>query len=369
MPDVKSKIKIAYILPAPAGGGAEKFTLDLLNNLDKEHFSPTVIFYKRSGFFYEDFKNSGAEIIMLPIRRRLSFLNFFNLVKTLKTIKPDIVHTQLGGDYYGFFTGRLAGVKYFVSTLQNVETNQAFFRRWLVGFCLRRFNKIIAISRAVVADAVKRYKLKTVPVIIYNGLEIDKFLNDSRLYQKPEIATIGSIGRLVPQKNFPVLISALQKIKDRPFACLIAGDGSDHLKLQDLINKAGLEKKILLLGNQKNIKAFLDSLDIFVLPSAWEGLGIAALEAGLNALPVIVSDVDGLKEVVTDGEDGWYFKSGDSSDLANKITYLLDNLDNPTVAVVAQKLQAKIKTNFAIEKITRDYEKLYLALVYENPRS
>ena len=362
MLDAKNKIKIAYILPAPAGGGAEKFTLDLLNNLDKDRFSLTVVFYKRSGFFYEDFKNSGAEIIMLPERRRLSFLNFFKLVKALKIIKPDIVHTQLGGDYYGFFAGRLAGIKQFVSTLQNVEIGQPFFRRFLVGFCLRRFDKIVAISKAVAADAKIRYRLKIPPIIIYNGLEIDKFLNNNRLYQKKEIITIGSVGRLVSQKNFPVLISALAKIKDRAFVCLLVGEGPDKDKLQTLINQADLDKKILLLGRQKNIKAFLDSLDVFVLPSAWEGLGIAALEAGLNALPVIVSDVDGLKEVVTDGEDGWYFKSNDSSDLANKITYLLDNLDNPEIETKAKKLQAKIKTNFAIEKITHDYEKLYFSL-------
>ena len=148
-------------------------------------------------------------------------------------------------------------------------------------------DKIIAISKAVKNDSLTRYRVPERKMkIIYNGLNTDNFLIDGRRVVGKKII-IGSIGRLSPQKNYSLLIKALANLKNNNWECQIVGEGGVRLKLEKEITELGLTGKVKLLGLKKDIKGFLFDLDLFVLPSLWEGLGIVLLEAGLAGLPVL----------------------------------------------------------------------------------
>ncbi|MDD5031628.1 MAG: glycosyltransferase [Patescibacteria group bacterium] len=361
----EKKIKIIHIIPTLDLGGAEKLLVDIVKNLDKEKFESKVVCLKRFGFWGMELKREGIPLILAGGDKKLGLFVFLKLVKILKKEKPDIIHTHLfGADIFGRLAGRLAGVKVIVSTEHNLNYQESFLKKILKKSTAGLATSVIAVSRAVKDYAVKfegadRNKTE----IIYNGVEAKRFLNKNRDYhnEKKEIV-VGSVGRLTKQKGFDGLITALAKT-DKKVKCFIAGDGAERKRLEKLIKKLNLSGRVELAGWQKDVSEFLNSLDIFVLPSRWEGFGIAILEAGLAGLPVIASGVDGIKEIIEDGQDGLLFGKEDVSGLAEKINYLIERPRERER--LGLNLQDKVKEKFAIEKIVKEYEDLYLRLLSE----
>jgi glycosyltransferase involved in cell wall biosynthesis len=365
------RIKIAYIMPTLDRGGAERFLTDLILNLDRHLYEPTLILFKRGGDWTAELVAENIPVIILEKKRPWDIKNFRQLFLALKKIRPQIVHTQLGGDLYGRLAAKILRIPVIVSTEQNVNPDEGQLKRRLKIITSRYANKIVAISSAVKNDLIKRYR--TPPdkiIVIYNGLEINRFLTEGsakpvksagRIEPDARII-IGTIGRLEPQKGQSVLIKAGQGIDLPDWSCLIAGTGSLEKELTDKINRLGLSQKIKLIGPTADPSRFLKKLDIFVLPSLWEGLGIVLLEAGLSGLPIIASEVDGITEII-DETTGWLVPAGDSGELARQINWLGVNLDSPAVRKKSERLKEKIIRHFSITTITRQYSDLYQALL------
>ena len=376
-----SKIKITYIMPTAAAGGAERFLLDLVGNLDKNKFAPSVIFFAGGGFFLDDFKALKIPVIVLCKRFKFDPGNYWQLKKALKKLAPQIVHTQLGGDLYGRWAAKSLGIKVIISTEQNVNPQESLGARILKKYTSRLAVKIVAISQAVKNDLERRYNLpKNKITVIYNGLETKKFFVPLKQIVAPADKSaakstagmiggkikrpiiIGSVGRLTKQKNYALLIKALSGLRDLNFECLLAGTGELQSELAAQIERENLEDKIKLVGPIKNVKEFLMGLDLFVLPSLWEGLGIVLLEAGLVGLPVLASGVDGITEIIQDRVTGRLFDKNDAVDLQKKLVEMFKNIQSPEVKNLGVNLQKFVREKFAISKICQEYEDLYLEL-------
>ncbi len=134
--------------------------------------------------------------------------------------------------------------------------------------------------------------------------------------------TLGTAANLSEGKGVSYLIEACSILKSRGtnVRLLIAGDGQDRLKLEDLANK--LEINSSFLGFQEDMPKFLESIDIFVMPSLAEALGIAVLEAMAAGRPVIASAVGGLQESVIDGITGFLVPPANSEEIANAVERL-----------------------------------------------
>lgn len=356
------KIKIIHIIPTLDFGGAERLVIDIIKNLDQEKFIVKLICLKRFDTLGLELKNYGVPLILLEQKHGISFISLIKLIKILKQERPDIVHTHLfGADFYGSIAARLAGVKYLVSTEHNLNYSEGFIKKIIKIFISKLFNNIIAVSEAVKKYVIKNYYIKAEKLlVIHNGVEVNKFFRSQNKLsgiKNNQKIIIGSIGRLTKQKGFEYLIEAMGKLSNQNVECLIAGDGELKSQLQKKVEKLRLENKVKLLGWQKDIKSFLNKIDIFVLPSLWEGFGIAILEAGLVGLPVIASNVDGIKEIIEDKKDGLLIKPADSNELAQKIEYLLEHREFGDELAV--KLLTKINNNFIIQKIVVQYEQCY----------
>lgn len=370
MPNEKAKIKIIYILPSLDKGGAERFITDLLLNLDRRIFEPTLLLFVRGGEWLDELKAAGIPAIILAKKYKLDPINFWQIYSVLKKIKPEIVHTQQGGDIYGRLAAKLLRLPIIVSTEQNINQDESIFITILKKITARWATEIFAISEAVKKDAVSRYSIPTDKLtVIYNGINIDKFIDKiPKETMARQTFTFGTIGRLAPQKGQAVLISAWSKLKNNDINCLIAGAGPLEKELNQKINAAGLAGRIKLIGLIAEPTAFLRSLDAFIFPSLWEGLGLVLLEAGLTGLPIIASATGGITEIIND-KTGWLVPAGDSTALAAKIDWLAANLDNPEVKERIENLQSKITLQFDIKKITADYQFWYkklLAQYYED---
>lgn len=371
------RYKIFQIIPSLAIGGAERLVGGLLTAFDREQFDLTlVVFYKDmqdDGIWLEKVKAAGIRIIDISqakppfpgggIWRYLKILTAF--LRLIRRERPDLIHSHLFGDCIARPAAMLNGSA-IISTEHNINLTEPFaifFLKRVSGWYLKA---TIAVSAAVRTYMIKRYHIKPERTfVIHNGIDISLF-DKKEMPLKNEankVFEIGAVGRLDPQKGFDVLIAALRRLSDNgtDFRCRIAGEGKQRPVLERLIKDHGLEARVKLIGIEKNIPSFLSELDCFVMPSRWEGFGIAALEAGAASLPVIASAVDGLREIINDKINGLLVMPGDTKALAEALQLLADN---PSLRhSYGLALRQRIESNFSLTGIARSYEEIYRLVV------
>lgn len=193
----------------------------------------------------------------------------------------------------------------------------------------RGANKIIAISSSVANELKRYFRLSDHKVnVIYNGYRNigNNRFNRRKIHDIPTIFYVGGIGLL---KGLPYLILAIHILNKRGITvkCRIAGYGNES-RLRELITCLGLNRNIKFIGFQKREEVYKEYFnnDIIVIPSLYEALGNVLIEAMKNNIPIIGSDVGGIRELL--GIDrGTLFRAGDYQDLAIKIEETVKNYD------------------------------------------
>lgn len=355
-----------------ARGGAERFLLDLLISLDKNIFSPSVILFKDKGPWYKELETLNLPIFSLSKKSLIGINNVWEIYKILKENKTEIVHTQLGGDIRGRLAAKLAKVKIIISTEQNINIDERWFRRFAKIISSFWANEIVAISSAVAQDMRKRYLLPKIKsqLIIPNGLNLKKFFyQENRPKQNPIL--VGAVGRLTKQKGFDILITAWHKIQLANAKLIIVGEGQEREVLKKQIKNLGLKEQIELAGDISDMPNFYKNLNLMVIPSRWEGLGIVALEAGASGVPIIANDIDGLKDII-DSKTGWPVNASEADNLSKTLKIVLNSLETEEIKIRQRALRSLVETKFSIERVSDEYSKLYLKLwrqAYENTPS
>ena len=210
-------------------------------------------------------------------------------------------------------------------------------------------NKITVIPNAVKAldtSSVNRVQIRT-----------DLGWNENDIF-------LLSIGRLTYQKGHEFLIQAMSKvIRHFPNAKAgICGDGPLRSQLEGQIKEAGLSGHVRLLGAWEDITPLLASADIFILPSRWEGLSRALMEAMAAGLPAIATRVDGIKDLITDGVNGLLVPSEDTQALGDSILELIDNVEMRKR--IAAEGQAHVLQTHSVEDMCRKYYDFMQSLLH-----
>ena len=235
--------------------------------------------------------------------------------------------------------------------------------------CALFLDKLIAVSQEDIKKGL-RYKIAKEEkfVLIRAAIDVNYYKNykpqtdlKKSLSLAPETKIVTTIGPFKPQKNLSDFIKAAEIVsKNVPEAMfLIVGDGALRKRLEEQISAANMQNKVILLGWRYDIAEILTSSDIFVMTSLWEGLPCAIIEAMCCAKPVIANAVDGVKEVILEGENGFKIKPYDYKDTAKKIINLF------TDSVLLKEMSAKAKDcvgkDFDINYMVLRHEKLYLS--------
>ncbi|RMG68003.1 MAG: glycosyltransferase family 1 protein, partial [Bacteroidetes bacterium] len=209
-----------------------------------------------------------------------------------------------------------------------VPVRDSWLNRWLLG---RGLSHVFANSKAT-RDTLRAHLGARLPEtrvrVIYRGIDLAA-LDRRRLPQKPnnEPLVIGSAGRLTPQKGQQDLIPLAHWLQERGYAfrLRIAGTGPLAAELQTQIDAAGLSEIVELCGFVDNMPAFMDGLDVFVLPSRWEGFGYVLAEAMACQVPVVAYTLSSNPEIVADGETGLLVPYPGPEGLAAAVARLLDD--------------------------------------------
>lgn len=367
------KTKIIYLVTKDDIGGAQKYVSDLAGHLDRERFDIKIITGGKA----------GARLLSNSFWPLLLFINDWLALGELFLIFrrecPAIVHLNSSkAGVIGAVAAKLAGVPKIVFTAHgwvfNPDNYLGFFRRWLYII----FHKAAALFQDAIINvseydrqlAIKYGIASTRKLItIHNGLDWEnlKFL-DRKTARKAINALssnkiddgiwIGSIGRLVTEKSYEDFIEAAALVKNPTVRFLIIGDGFLKEKLTAKIKRLGLENKFYLINQMAPAAPYLKAMDIFLLSSIKEGLPYTLLEAMAAELPVIVTRVGGMPEIVTG--HGLVMPPREPEELARAINYLLNHPEE--AKKTAKAANDFLKTNLSIEKMLASTLKIYLGL-------
>ncbi|MHC5718420.1 MAG: glycosyltransferase family 4 protein, partial [Nostoc sp.] len=229
-------------------------------------------------------------------------------------------------------------------------------------FLCNFYQKIICISSGA-SEALldSQPQLMKKITTIHNGIDIQEYLPHSTSQPKGNTPIIISIGRLIELKNYATAIRALNKISEQPFEYWILGSGILEQQLRELVNSLNLESKVKFLGFRTDVPDLLHQVDIFLLTSLWEGFGLAVVEAMAAELPVIVSNVPGVREVVTEestgiSQVGFLVDPLSEDDIAKKLSKLLADQNLRLTMGINAKLRA---SRFDIKQTVKQYIDLY----------
>lgn len=170
---------------------------------------------------------------------------------------------------------------------------------------------------------------------------------------------VGSVGRLSPEKGHAVLLEAAVAVREKfpQVKLLVIGDGVLRRELELYAARLNLEESVVWVGARTDVESLYCAMDLFVLPSRWEAFGIVLLESMASGVPVVASDLPGVRELVDPGVSGWVARAGSAVDLAAAIT---DALSRPVArARVAEAAFAYVASHYSVERMAGDYQRLY----------
>jgi glycosyltransferase involved in cell wall biosynthesis len=221
------------------------------------------------------------------------------------------------------------------------------------------------ISTVLIEAGVDPAKVYVVPSAIdtdlYEGLHRDECHKKMVALHKldPSKPIIGMTSALTKEKGHDIVLWALTHV-ERPFQFLVLGDGDQKDHLLNLVNSTGLKGMVQFLGRAEDIKPFMKSLDVFLMPSRFEGLGTSVLEAMSAGVMVIGSNTGGIPEMIKHGETGLLAEVDDINDWAEKIDRALNDFDLRARCIQAAK--AHIKSHFSLDVMVQGNVAVYRSL-------
>ena len=301
--------KIIHLITTIERGGAEKQLLTLVREQVKSGLGVEVFYLKGAPELKQGFENCGATVNQTLLKK--SFLQQVFTLKKLLNQDPVPVHAHLPKSE--LLASLSCSKGRFIFTRHNSEAfwpgAPKIFSNVLSRFVAKRSVSGVCISNAVKDYVIQRgelskeYDLKT----IYYGFEKFEQLDTKALAEikdqlrvRSGVLRVGSIGRLARQKDYPTLLSAMKQVIDSGIDAelFIVGEGTEKDNIVELTLELGIHERVHWLGRTPFVNEFLSQLDLFVLPSIYEGFGLVLLEAMQAKKPIIAANNSSIPEVL-----------------------------------------------------------------------
>ncbi len=238
----------------------------------------------------------------------------------------------------------------------------------VVEFGINTSDAVTAVSSSLRKDTLRSFEITNDIQVVPNFIDLERFRKTDKQHFKLAIAPEGErilthVSNFRPVKRIEDVVETFRIVKQTiPCKLMLIGDGPERYRAEELIRKYGLEKCTHFLGKQDAIEELLAISDVFLMPSASESFGLAALEAMACHVPVISSNAGGLPEVNVHGETGYLSEIGDVTSMAANTIKLLR--DEEVLATFRERAYAQAK-RFDIDEILPQYEAVYRAVLSE----
>ncbi|HVL84500.1 MAG TPA: glycosyltransferase [Pseudonocardia sp.] len=362
-------------------GGAETWLLNLFRHLDPTVVRPRVICFKEPGPVGPEFAAAGFDVEVLGRGGRYDLATLPRLAGRLRATGTDVVlvhHLHPAPLTLGRLAARLTGRRSIV-TPHGMDTLAVTGRR-----CLPRHDvETLFLSDAVVwlAPSQARYFheqehvgrhpwSRTREVVIPNGIPLPppttpatRATARALLGLGEDEVAVGVVARLMPVKAHEVLLGAVAELApSRPgLRLVVVGGGVRAAELAALTRSLGIEEHVRFLGMRRDVPALLPGLDVGCLSSRYECAPLSLVEQMAAGAPVVTTEVGAVRDMVTDGQEGFVVPVGDAAAFADRLRRLVD--DPGLRAAMGGRARARVERQFRIEDTAAAFERLVTSLV------
>jgi len=377
MAEEKKKLAVLHILEATTGG-TRRHLVDITAALDKEKFDVSVACATRRDPAFlpdvEKMRAAGVDVTVIPMVRSINLVSdivaLARLVRLLKGGSFDIVHTHSSkAGFLGRLAARLTKVPVAVHTA-HVFAFQMSIHPAIQSLYLALERLVAPLTRRFICvcedEKTTAVKAGLAPadrfVVIPNGLpepDPDPPPPPTDIGFGPEHVIIGTIGRLTRQKrHVDLILAAKSVVKHAPRArFVIVGTGELQAELEALIDELALRETVRIINVRDSFESYYPAIDIFALPSAWEGMPYALLDAMSHGNAIVATRVGGVPEAIYDDESGLLVPPADPAALAIALVRLVNEPDlRSRLGTNAQKAVAG---DFSLERMVEQTEELY----------
>ncbi|NOZ63941.1 MAG: glycosyltransferase family 4 protein [Caldiserica bacterium] len=360
----KEKIRVLRILHNLGGGGVQRRLLALIPYL-QEDFSFHIISFK-GGELEDKFRKISCEVKIIPRRGKFDPICIHQVRNYIAAHSFPIVHTHT---HKPNTTGRISAIlsrtPVIIAQEHNVDDWKGKFQRWIDVKLARFTNKIIAVSRAVKDFYVSLGIPEDKIIVIYNGLELEKFYPSFEAKKKNNWEgkpIVGFVGRIHPQKGIKDLLEIGKEVCKtiRGVKFLVVGEGPLKNWLTKEVEKRNLRNNFQILGKREDLPALYREMQILLLPSYREGFPNVILEAMASGVPVVATDAGGVNEIVENSQTGFVVAKGATQEMINHVLSLLKN--RKIREEMGKRSREKVAF-FSIERMAEETKNLYLSLI------
>lgn len=365
-------MKVLHLISGGDTGGAKTHIISLLKALGKLIDAKVVCFIE-DRFYYEAVEE-GIDIEVFPQKQRwdLSIIN--RLEEEIAREGYDIIHCHgARANFIGTFLKRKIK-KPMLTTIHSdykLDFKDNFYKRIvytaLNSLALRQFDHYIAISQTFKEMLVERGFRRDRIYVVYNGIDLDgdmtyvareEFFNRYKIPAQDRLV-VGIIARLDLVKDHETFIRAAQLVNSSrdDIIFLIAGTGNEEKRLKALVEEMDLEDRVHFLGYVEDQYSFFNAIDINTLTSVSESFPYVIMEGARLKKTIISTEVGGINQLVTNGDNGWLINVGDAEALAEKIMYLADNRDK--IDKMGERLFKTVEANFSSQSMAQGHVEIY----------
>jgi glycosyltransferase involved in cell wall biosynthesis len=371
VPAAKRRTRVLHIIQNLNYGGMERLLADIVRRVDSRIFESHVLVMEYLGRFAEGLEES-AVLHKAPPMASYSMVWPGPLVRQIREIQPDVLHSHSGVWHKATLAGRLAGVPRIIHTEHGRQTPDPWLARIIDGFASRRTDVAVGVSDAVgrtLRDSVVQGRCRVTTVL--NGVDTDLHhpLEDDgslrvELNIAPDQPIIGSIGRLEHIKGYDYMIEAFARLCNRGVrgcnpVLVIAGDGAERTELERLAVLNGVASRTHLLGWRDDVQNLLRAFTLFTMSSRSEGTSVSLLEAMSSGICPIVTDVGGNAAVLGPALAHRLVAPQDPEALA---LAWFNGLSAPERRLMdAAAARARVAARYSLGQMVQRYQELYLA--------
>jgi glycosyltransferase involved in cell wall biosynthesis len=364
---ITSRAHVLYLAHTFAVGGAEEMVLNLVRHLPAQ-FDRSVICIDRPGPIGAEIQQAGVPVRALGLQPGLRRpVDLLRLQRAIRESEPTIVHTfLLTASLYGRFAALLSRVPIVIGTEVNIYERKQPLHRMAERWLMQHTDAVIASAESVrdfYIDQISADPDKV--VVIYNAVDWSQLQSTQSRDQwraamgvPVDAPVAGIIARLTEQKAHGVLFDA---VAARPelsaLHVIVVGDGELRDALVRRVGQLGISTRIHFVGARRDLGNILGAIDMFLMPSLWEGLPLSLVLAMGAGLPVVASRVAGIPEVVQDNVSGLLVNPGEVAALAAAMVRLVQNPELRDS--LGRAAQAFVRPRFGIDRYVASTTALY----------
>ena len=370
-------LRIMHVVDNVGRGGMQNGLVNLIDRLDPREFEHVICAMRHAepseGY---DFNREWTRVMCLGKIQDGSRTQIRELVRAIREVQPDVVHSRNWSGIEGVLAGYWAGSCRLVHSEHGLDTSPDAQEPWRrVAFrrvSYQLADRVFCVSHQLKDLFARRTGFAERKIgVIHNGVDTRRFFPDRaagvRVRQELGVSDsdflIGCVGNLTPVKDHMTMLQAFreQAGERRNWRLVILGKGPELPKLEGFLAEyPDWKERVMFPGRSNRVAEMLRAMDVYVLPSLAEGISNSLLEAMATGLPVVVTATGGNPEVVVDGESGLLFGVGDSRKLAEFLLLLHHKVE--VREELGRQALKRICQSFSIDSMVRQYEQLYGSL-------